>query len=577
MTPTPPKRPSPSPRPSPRAGFGQQVQIAFRHDASALFVALAVAINADFFWPMLAVSAAFVAVNVAITALFKTKAPSAFDTLLFVAVNGGFLAAVPLLIEKNAPFWLMGIYAIAKAMGLWRQQQVGQFVINSTVLVIAAATPYAYFNIKDEGLLTGVLVLGFLIVLWVDQLRRNHFIRSKAMKSAFATEHAYDGIIELNLMGKVVGANPAAAQICTASGRPQSLYGRSFMSLLSLKTKTQTIATLKRLFGDEQGLTSAVHKQVRGIETLSLQPDAEGGRLPLTVACRFRLHVDPVSLRRTVIVYIQNNESLDALKKDNEKQHLKIISLSKLASIGETAEGISDELHKQLTMTQSRMLKLGKIITSEEFSQKKAAEATLQGIASNLSYAIKAVQVFSKNRTSQPYSYENLSGWLRDVIDTGSFHLRHKNLEVIYDEADTDLSIKQVFCQKDRLTQGFLQVFRMLAEQVIESSSCHILLATRMAGKDLWISFSIIESPGQPMGTLGMANEASLDLAREVIEDHSGTIQCNGQSLKDIVTIRLPVADKLEEDEVGSENRFGGDAGADAEPSTAVHPPKNAA
>lgn len=529
--------------------FEQQLRLSLRQDAPAFMVALAVAINADFFWPMLAVSCAFVLVNVVMTALFKSKPPSSFDSLIFVGVCAVFLIFVPLAMEKNAPFWLMGIYAIAKAMSLWRQQQVGQFTINSTVLVIAAATPYAYFNIKDEGLLTGVLVLGFLIMLWMEQMRRNHFIRSTAMKNAFAAEHAHDGIIELNLQGKVMGANPAAAQICATSGKAQSLYGRSFMSLLSLKTKTQTIEVLKRLFGDEQGLTSQVHKQLRSIETLSLQPDAESGRQPITVACRFRLHVDPVSMRRTVIVYLQNNESLDALKKDNEKQHLKIISLSKLASIGETAEGISDELHKQLTMTQSRMIKLNKIIGSEEFSQKSDAEATLQGIASNLSYAIKAVQVFSKNRTSQPYSYETLSDWLRDVIDTGSFHLRHKNLEVIYDEAESDLSIKQVFCQKDRLTQGFLQVFRLLAEQVIESSSCHILLATRMAGKDLWISFSIIEPPGQPMGTIGMLTEASLEQAREVIEDHSGTIQCNGQSLKDIVTIRLPVADRLEEDD----------------------------
>lgn len=552
--------------------FSHALSQAFSQEWPALGLALAVAINADFFMPMLLAATALVVANIFLTSALKTMIPKAWGVTCFMTLNCGALMAVPVLIEKNAPFWLMGIYCISKAATLWRQQQVGAFAINGMVLVIAAAAPYAFFNIKDEGLLTGVLVLGFFIVLWMDVMRRQQFVRSTAVKSGFKVEQAYDGILELDMHGKIVGANIAAAEMCAPSGQVRELFGQSFMGLLSLKTKSQTITTLKRLFGDDKVLSDALNKQLRTIDTLSLQPYQEGSREPMTVTCKMQVHQDPVTFRRSVIVHIKNNSSLDALKKDNEKQHLKIISLSKLASVGETAEGVSDELHKQLTMTQSRMKLLSKIIASEEFSQKHQAEGALQGIGANLRFAIKAVQVFSKNRNAQPFSYENVSAWLRDLIDTGSFHLRHKSLEVIYDEADCDLSTKLVFCQKDRLTQALLQVFRLLAEQVIASPSCHILLTTRMATKDLCLSFSIM--PGQQMGSLGLLPEAGLDLAREVIAEHSGTLHCRNQSLKDIVTIRLPVADKQED---GVDPRKEGDySSAEAESSEHSSAPSSA-
>lgn len=242
----------------------------------------------------------------------------------------------------------------------------------------------------------------------------------------------------------------------------------------------------------------------------------------------------------------------------NEKQDLeeKLITASKMSSLGEMAGGLAHEINNPLAIIIGKNEQLKDQIGLEFPSKMKLKEISekIELTVSRISKIVKDLNTFAGRIENEIFSTHNVPEIINETCDFFTEYFRSKGIELRVHLCSDQLSIE---CRSHQLKEVLLNLLNNAHDAIINASERYIQIELADLGEQ--IEISILDSgPGistelkekifRPFFTtkeIGKGTGLGLSTAKGIIDAHKGSIWIDNKSKNTKFLIRLPKKQKI--------------------------------
>ena len=346
-------------------------------------------------------------------------------------------------------------------------------------------------------------------------------------------------------------------KIIYVNGRAESILGYSIKEILSFdKTKLASLMHSKDIFTYDESI--ALLMEGKGDQHLENQFQIRH-KLGHWVWLRDRIGVFSFAgagKPKSIIGVSQDITELVIEQEEVEKERLKAISSSKMATLGEMAAGVAHEVNNPLAIIHGYANLLISNI-QKEIPDREKIENLAQKIISTterIARTIKGLRTFSRDAQKDPFELVTLNKIVNDTLELCQSRITNYNFEIMI-----EIPKKKIFieCRSVQLCQVLLNLIGNSFDAVRKSKSPWIKIAAEVTDQLIEISVTDcglgipkedIDKVMQPFFTkkdVGEGTGLGLSISRGLVEAHAGTLHYDIGSKNTRFVITLPLRQQL--------------------------------
>lgn len=234
-----------------------------------------------------------------------------------------------------------------------------------------------------------------------------------------------------------------------------------------------------------------------------------------------------------------------------ERQRAKVVSQSKMASLGEMAGGIAHEINNPLTIILNRANLLRFKVEKGSCSQKVIIEELLkiEKTVERISRIIKGLRALSRNAEHDPMSLVDLSAVIDDALSVCREKFLSRGIQF---SVETESPL-QIWCRPAQISQILLNLLNNAFDAIKDQGTPWIRVNAERIGSRLnltvedsgyGIAENIREKLMQPFFTtkeVGQGTGLGLSISKSLAEDHGGTLFYDQSSRHTRFVLELPI------------------------------------
>lgn len=256
-----------------------------------------------------------------------------------------------------------------------------------------------------------------------------------------------------------------------------------------------------------------------------------------------------VCLFSAIYFYIKSKKTKQENDKKTAEQQVRLLSSSRLATLGEFSSGVAHEINNPLGIIYGKTdLLIGKI--EKNLIDLSSVSAELQKIklnADRIAKIVRGLKTFSRDGHGDPFSKVLLKDLFIDTFSISSERLKSKNIKfdiIGFDEV-------MINCRPTQISQVLLNLLSNSIDAIELRPKPWILIQVKVeqdvqiliTDSGLGISKSHAEKIMDPFYTTKEAGKGTglgLSISESIIKEHKGSLQYNRASANTQFIIRLP-------------------------------------
>lgn len=252
-----------------------------------------------------------------------------------------------------------------------------------------------------------------------------------------------------------------------------------------------------------------------------------------------------------VVGALQEVSELKSKEKEIEAHKAKIISNSKMASLGEMAGGIAHEINNPLTVIQGNakqlVIALDKGTLNDELIRKVVEKIT--NTTQRIAKIIKGLKAFARDGGGDPFTDCSLKMIIEDTLSFCEARLRNHNVKLTISDVNDDLKVR---CRPVQISQVLLNLIHNSEDEVRTKESPWINLdiqqdqdwtILRVTDSGTGIPPDIADKIMQPFFTTketGKGTGLGLSIITGIIKSHEGIFYLDRESKNTSFVVKLP-------------------------------------
>lgn len=238
------------------------------------------------------------------------------------------------------------------------------------------------------------------------------------------------------------------------------------------------------------------------------------------------------------------------MNSQTELKYSKIISSTRLITLGEMAGGIAHEINNPIGVINGKANLLLKYLKAGKFTDEIGSEQLQKIIlmTNRVATIVKGLRLFSRNADSDSFTIVNLNTLVANVLSFCSEKFNAQKIKIEL-EILPDVSME---CRSTQIEQVLLNLLNNaydavmpLAEKwvrIVVKNTNNIQISVTDSGQG--IPSDVVEKMMQPFFTtkeIGRGVGLGLSISKGIIEDHHGTLAYNSLSTNTCFVISLPM------------------------------------
>lgn len=395
---------------------------------------------------------------------------------------------------------------------------------------------FSSFNITMNPDILGVVLFVSTIILMLGVVVTSHLEQLFTEKT--------------EILNTIISKTPAGIFTTDRKGVIQQFNSAS-EKIFSLTESEAIGMNIKKLF-ETDSFEKFQEKIEHKIHTMNLNTETQ----ELDAFSQKNHSKFPVELSSTVSIVedkpmIINMVKDLTLQKEMEETKAKLISNSKLASLGEMAGGIAHEINNPLgviSMRSEQLIKLGEQGKLTPEMRDKFLHQIHECVR-RISSIVKGLRSLSRDSTSDPMLEASLSEIINSIKDLSLERLKHKGVMLDTSEVHGDLKIK---CREVQISQVLINLINNAYDAIKDEKEKWIKIKTENDPKEIRISVldsgngipkEILDKITQPFFTtkpIGQGTGLGLSVSHSIIKNHDGDLFVDSKEKNTCFTIKLP-------------------------------------
>lgn len=235
-----------------------------------------------------------------------------------------------------------------------------------------------------------------------------------------------------------------------------------------------------------------------------------------------------------------------------EKERVKSISASKMATLGEMASGIAHEINNPLAIisgSSQRLLAFAKQGTFD-IERMKTHATKIHKTTIRISKIIKGLQFLARDGTNDPYEFKYVYSIVEDAIEVSYNRYKSSNIELKVEENFKEVQIQ---CQAVQISQVLINLLSNAYDAVVELEEKWVRISLDVDDDFVYINVidsgkgipkHIVEKIMHPFYSTKGPNKGTglgLSISRNIILSHNGDFYVDENSENTCFVIKLPL------------------------------------
>lgn len=237
-----------------------------------------------------------------------------------------------------------------------------------------------------------------------------------------------------------------------------------------------------------------------------------------------------------------------------EEQRLKLISASKMSSLGEMAAGVAHEINNPLAIISGRASQLKRVLEATEVDKDKGLDlvSKIEATVGRISKIVSGLRTFARDGRGDPMSENSISSIVEETLDLCRERFTKNNVEV---EMHKKASMDMISCRRGEISQIILNLLHNAFDAMEEQSSAKKIeielceqssrLQMRIKDSGPGISPEIRNKIMQPFFTtkpVGKGTGLGLSISMGIAEAHGGKLFLDPNLSSTCFVLDLPAA-----------------------------------
>jgi PAS domain S-box-containing protein len=389
------------------------------------------------------------------------------------------------------------------------------------------------------------VILTIYSVNMVKRIQKNNDINSKqilemSMRREMALHGAIDAIISVDESGAILEFNPAAEAIFGLA--KVSVIGKSLEQVIIPDThRVAHQKAFQKYLSDRR--TDRISKRLR-----LPGKHVSGREFPMELSL-IAIHLPNGG--KIFTAFIRDLSEQYRLEHEAKVQQSKLITASRLTSLGEMAAGIAHEVKNPLAIIDGYLQQLGGLIDHPEAAKvvPKTIEAMRRSV-SRISKIIDGLRAFARAGDSDPFEKIPAQKLVRDCLDLCKPRMDASGIRLT-----VHLNSNQsIYCRSVQISQVLVNLINNSYDAIVmtedpwieislndEGTQCNIAITDSGPG----IPPHIAEKMLQPFFTtkpIGKGTGLGLSISLGIIESHRGSLTLDSKNPHTRFVIQLPSA-----------------------------------
>ncbi|OQW50336.1 MAG: hypothetical protein A4S09_00645 [Proteobacteria bacterium SG_bin7] len=268
-----------------------------------------------------------------------------------------------------------------------------------------------------------------------------------------------------------------------------------------------------------------------------------------------KINVNPTLEQLEIFEFFNDLFSITIEKTSLEEkllqEQMKLISNSKMASLGEMAGSIAHEIINPIAIVDGFAVRLTRMITSGKINMEelKAGIDKIRSTVDRITKIVTSLRNFARDGDNDSFAEAKVTDIINDTLEFSRQKIGYRKIELRVDDIDPTLKVD---CRPIQISQVLLNLLSNAADAVEALNKRWIQIQAKEIGDKVQIR--VIDSgPGirqefldkimKPYFTtkpLGKGTGLGLSLSRSIIETHRGTLFVDRDSENTCFVIELP-------------------------------------
>jgi len=234
-----------------------------------------------------------------------------------------------------------------------------------------------------------------------------------------------------------------------------------------------------------------------------------------------------------------------------EREQLRLISSSKMASLGEMAGGISHEIMNPLTIIDGFASRIERMASSQNIQADNLLHHTekIRSTVTRITKIISSLKAFAREGDRDDFECQSVKKLIGDTLEFCHQKIKHRGISLIIKDFDQSLEID---CRPVQISQVLLNLLNNATDAIEHLAEKWILLEVRDetdrliirvtdSGQDL--PADVAEKVMKPFFTtkpVGKGTGLGLSVSKSLIEGHNGTLRIDHDIKNTCFVIDLP-------------------------------------
>jgi C4-dicarboxylate-specific signal transduction histidine kinase len=343
-------------------------------------------------------------------------------------------------------------------------------------------------------------------------------------------------------------------------------FDRKIFRLINLGRKTEAISLTQSL--EREYLTNSRLRYLNGLSKAISQYDGRQGEMTRKNSRMLDIlnwAIVVISCLLTIaMIWIFNdwarkvqriNAGLDSLVREKikelDRERMKMVESSKMATLGEMAGGIAHEINNPLTIIKLAASQIGAQAetASPDMSLLKEHSSILLKTIDRIAKIVQGLRMFSRDGSHDPFQRVPVAELIDEALSLCRERLRSQGIELRQEGVDENLSID---CRETQICQVLLNLLNNAADAVENQPDRWVDISAKARGK--WLELAVTDSgPSIPAEVkeklfqpffstkeIGKGTGIGLSISLGIVKSHSGELYLDNASPHTRFVICLP-------------------------------------